>query len=267
MPAVESGKVCVFGANGAVGKVVHDALGDRYRLRLTDLRPIDPIEGPAKGGMPRWDRMPEEPHEFRLCDVTDLQQTRGAVEGCEAVINLAVNRSDPDIAFPVNVGGVFNILQASLEAGVKRVIHTGVWGRVNGFEGDYRYEYRLAEDLPSRAGTNLYFHSKSLGLDVANAFAEEEGLDMMTFLLSRLRPADELDGRDDDVMISYSVSFDDLGQAYLKGLQVPTLPRPNERFFICAPLPMDKYRPDKAERLLGWRARDTFERFWRNGEA
>ena len=45
----------------------------------------------------------------------------------------------------------------------------------------------------------------------------------------------------------------------MDGLRAPEMPSPYEDFFICARLPHDKYRPDKAKRLLGWEAKDRFE--------
>jgi nucleoside-diphosphate-sugar epimerase len=261
MAAVESGRVCVFGAGGPVGAVVYAALRGRYTVRLTDVAPYEEVASrPASPLWPRGER-PDPPDEWMLCDVTDLRQVERALEGCDAAINLTVNRSNTELAFRVNVGGAYNIMKAAVAQGVSRVIHTGPWARVNGYEGDYRYEYAVADDVPYRAGTQLYPHTKGLSLDVVDAFAEGAGLDVMTFWLSRLRPADAYDGRDDDVLMSFSVAWSDLGRAFMCGLQAPSLPHPNEEFFICARLPMDKYRPDKAERLLGWRAESTFERF------
>jgi nucleoside-diphosphate-sugar epimerase len=264
MPAIHSGKVCVFGAGGSVGVCVYEALRADYQLRLTDIATVEQIIArPGGGAAPCWKSAPASPHEWRTCDVTDYAQVEAALDGCDAAINLVVNRNDLDTAFQINVVGTYNIMKAAVARQLKRVIHTGVWTRVNGYEGDYRYEYRLTDDVPLRAGTMLYPHTKSLGVDIVNSFAREAGLDVMTFLLSRLRPHDQYDGRDDDVLISFSVAFADLGEAYRLGLRAPVLPQPNERFFICAPLPLNKYLTEKAERLLGWKPRHTFDQFYR----
>jgi hypothetical protein len=37
------------------------------------------------------------------------------------------------------------------------------------------------------------------------------------------------------------------------------MPTPYEAFLICAPQPYRKYPVDKARRLLGWEAADTWE--------
>ena len=53
------------------------------------------------------------------------------------------------------------------------------------------------------------------------------------------------------------------GEAFLYGLRAPEMSRPYEVFFICTRQPHRKYRVDKAKRLLGWEARDTFEELYR----
>jgi nucleoside-diphosphate-sugar epimerase len=265
MAAISRGKtVCVFGAGGSVGAVVYAALKDRYRLRLTDARPVDAVVARGHNPLnPGWDTAPSRPHEWRVVDVTRYEQVAAALEGCDAAINLTVNRTVPTLAFRINAGGAFHVCKAAASLGVSRVIHTGPITRVHRYEGDYRYEYDIPDEAPIRPGTSLYEHTKYLGLEIVTAFAERTGLDVITLLLSRLRPGHEYDGRDDDIMISFSVAWEDLGEAFVKALQAPAMPRPNEIFFVCARLPFGKYHPDKAERLLGFKAEHTFEEFWR----
>ncbi len=266
MPPIEEGTVCVLGAGGPVGAVIAPVLGKHYTLRLTDI--VGVSEAIERGGdpvWPAWKEAPEPPHEWRIVDVTDYEQVHDALDGCDAAVNLVVNRSEPALAFSLNVGGAFNIMKAAVARGLKRVVHTGVQGRTQGYEGDCRYEFGIPEDTPYRPGTGLYSHSKYMGYHVVNAFAEHRELDVLTLLLSRLRPAERYDGRDDDVVQCFSVSWPDLARAYLCALRAPQMPHPNEMFNICAPLPMDKFRCEKAEKLLGWQAQDHFERFYSRG--
>ncbi|MFW6189242.1 MAG: NAD-dependent epimerase/dehydratase family protein [Planctomycetota bacterium] len=264
MPGISEGKVAIFGAGGPVGAVVAPVLREDYTLRLTDVVGIEEVlQREASPVWPQWREAPEPPHCWEPCDVTDYEQVARAVEGCDAAVNLTVNRNDPPKAFGINVVGAYNVVKAAAEAGLRRVVHTGVISRTLGYEGDYRYEFDIPDDAPLRAGTDLYPHTKYLGVNVVDAFAERTGLDVVTLFLSRLRPADRYDGRDDDVVQSFSVAWDDLARAYRCALAAPEMPHPNERFFICAPLPIGKYSSDKAERLLGWTPRHRFERFWR----
>jgi nucleoside-diphosphate-sugar epimerase len=204
------------------------------------------------------------PHEWVQVDVTDYGQVHGAVSGCDAVINLTVNRSERRAAFRVNLGGAHNIFRASVAHGVDRVIQTGpIHVESMDFEGDYRYEFDMDEGAPFRPASDLYGLTKHLSYETADAFAREQDLDIMTFIVSRLRPHDQYDDRTGNVVIPFSTAWDDLGSAFVAGLRAPRMPHPNERFYICAELPMGKYSAEKAERLLGWKASHTFEDFYR----
>lgn len=214
---------------------------------------------------PGWDRPPDEPDEWVLCDVTDYDQVLETMGGCDAAINLTVNRQDPLRAFPVNCIGVYNICKAAVELGINRVVNTGPHGRRFGYEGDERYDYDIPAGAPYRPGTGLYPHTKNLGYRVADAFAEQEGLDVITLLVSRLRPSDDYDERDENVMMGFSTAWEDLGTPLVAALKADTMPHPNETFNICSQLPMGRFSPEKAERLLGWKPTATLERFYSRG--
>lgn len=60
-------------------------------------------------------------------DITDLDSVRRALKGCDRVYHVAAlyTLADPPQAYyRINVEGTRNVLAASLEAGVRRVIHT-----------------------------------------------------------------------------------------------------------------------------------------------
>jgi len=268
MPCIREGTVCIFGAGGPMGAAIAPVLAEHYTLRLADVAGLDEVLARPRGegppfGWPRWSAPPEPPHEWRQADITDAAQVERTIEGCDAVINLSVNRDRPEQAFRVNAGGVFHILKAAATLRPKRIIQTGVIVVTGyGHDGDFRGDFRIPDDIPLHPGSNLYPLTKQLGLELATVFADRCGLDVMTFLFHRLRPHDRCDGRDDDVVIPYSTAWDDLGDAFLCGLRAPTAPRPNEVFFICGRIPTGKFAPDKAERLLSWRPRHSFERFY-----
>lgn len=263
MPEVRDGRICIFGVGGPLGSSIIGPLAELYDLRLADLMSEEEIHerNLMKGAPPH----PElaSPHEWVQVDVTDYDQVERAVSGCSAVINLTVNRNRRPAAFRVNFGGAWNIFRASVEHGVSRVITTGPVNVAGmNFEGDYRYEFGVDEDAPFRPGANLYALTKHLAYETADIFAREHGLDVLTFLVSRLRPHDEYDNRDGNVVIPFSTAWEDLASAFIAGLRAPRMPHANERFFICADLPMGKYSAEKAKRLLGWEAQHRFERFF-----
>jgi nucleoside-diphosphate-sugar epimerase len=266
MSGLDSGAVAIFGAAGPVGAAIAEALAPHYTLRLIDLSPLEEVLGryDADSRWPQWRQAPPEPHTWLQADVTDPEQVRQAMAGTDAVINLTVHRSQPERAFRVNSVGTYNLLRAAAEIRPKRLIQTGMllaWGY--GYEGDMRYDFRIPEDMPLHPGSQLYGLSKQLGHEMATVFARREGLDILTILFHRLRPHDAFDGRDADVVIPYSTAFDDLGPAMLCALRAETMPRPNEVFWICSEMPMGKFSPDKARRLLGWSPKHNFEDFYR----
>ncbi|MFP4379407.1 MAG: NAD-dependent epimerase/dehydratase family protein [Candidatus Sumerlaeia bacterium] len=266
MPAIEKGKVCIFGGGGPVARTVYDALKNDYEMRLVDIATLDEVQkrGTAKG-FPK-PPVPEAPNEWRVADILDYDAVVEAMQGCDAVINLTVFRSEPVRAFKINLLGIYNIMKAAVELKPKRVIQTGPVVLSMGYEGDYRYDYEIPDGFsPRPGGNNIYPLTKTMGNEVVTAFAEEHDLDVMTLLVSRLRPHDGLDDRDDNVMITYSTAWDDLGSPFYCALRAPQCPNPNETFFICSDLPMGKYKPEKAERLLGWKAKHDFRRFYTRG--
>jgi nucleoside-diphosphate-sugar epimerase len=264
MATVSSGTICIFGAGGPVGAVVAEALAPHYTLRLVDALTIDEILArPAEHPSFPIQRKYEYPHTWEVADITNYSQVKRVVEGCDAVINLAVSRYTDEAAFAVNVMGAFYVMKAAEKYHLKRVIHTGPESALPRSEGDYFYDAGIPDEAPARPGTGLYPLTKHLSRVVVEAFAQERPeMDVLTFLVSRLRPANEKDDRDDNVVIAYSTAWEDLGDAFLCGLRAPPMPQPNETFHICGRLPMGKYSPDKAERLLGWKPVHKFEQFY-----
>ncbi len=265
MPAVLNGRACIFGAGGPVGAAAAKALKDHYALRLTDARPIEEV---AREGRPQSPRAPlpevlGPPHERRVVDVTDYAQALDAARGMDALINVTVVRAHPAQAFRVNAIGAYNVAKAAVACGVRRVIHTGPLYAQPGHEADYWYDFDIPEEAPIHPGTELYMITKGLGEQVMRVFAERAGLEVIAFRFSSFRPGDGGDAEEGSGVRCCTASWEDTGAAFLHALRAPDMPGRYEAFHICAALPHGKYSPAKAERLLGWRAKDRFERLYR----
>jgi dihydroflavonol-4-reductase len=146
-------KVLVTGATGFVGsQLAAELLRRGYAVRVlrranSNLLTLDGLEV-----------------EHVLGDVTDAAAVRRAVTGCEVVYHVAAVssywRSQRDHIYRVNVGGTRNVMQACLESGAPRVVHTStaaaVGLRTDGEPAD--------EDTPydDRLKTMPYSHSKHL---------------------------------------------------------------------------------------------------------
>ena len=117
--------------------------------------------------------------------------------------------------------------------------------------------------IPLHPGDDLYALSKYLGGHITRVFAERENLEVLSFVYTHFRPREVLPEEQGRGVHPYTTSWEDTGEAFLYGLRAPKMPSTYEDFFICARLPHDKYRPDKAGRLLGWEASDRFEALYR----
>ena len=265
MAAVSGGRVVIFGAGGPVGAASIQALKENYTLRLTDVRPMAEIaaqESPQGPSAPVPELL-ESPHESAVVDVSDYGQVEAACRGMDGAVNLTVLRPDLEKAFAVNMTGAYNIARAAMACGLKRLIHTGPFHVRLDHNADYWPDHQLADDIPLHPGDSLYALTKYLGGRITRVFAERHGLETLEFLFCGFRPrrieAQERGGGAGP----FTVSWEDAGESFLYGLRAATMPNPYESFFICARTPDRKHRVDKAKRLLGWEAKDTFDELFR----
>ncbi|MGH2371362.1 MAG: NAD-dependent epimerase/dehydratase family protein, partial [Chloroflexota bacterium] len=250
-------KVVVFGAGGPLAAATAPLLAPSYRLRLTDVRPLEEIvaEGkPQSAGAP----LPEvlgPPHETLPVDVTDFEQVLRACEGMDAVVNCTVVRPHPVQAFLVNTIGAYHVARAAVAHGIRRVVHTGPLQVLSDQPGGYAWDFRIPDAAPPRPGAWLYLHSKYLGQETVRLFAEAYDLEAPTLLFCNfvnphvVRPGQY-------TVSPMTVSWDDAGHAVRRAVEAPSLPSPFETFHIMADLPHGKYSGQKAYRLLDWRPRD-----------
>jgi nucleoside-diphosphate-sugar epimerase len=263
MPAVNEGKVCIYGAGGPVGAAAAVALREHYTLRLTDVRPLADVRGgePQSPGAPLPPELPA-PHDSRVVDVSDYDQVLEAGRGMDALVNVTVVRPHLKAAFDVNMVGAYNVAKAAVELGIKRIIHTGPYHIYLNHNADYWWDFDVPDDAPLHPGGDLYAVSKFVGGEITRVFAERHGLEVITFLYCHFMPGDGGEREDGSGCGPFVTSWEDCGEAFLYGLRAPAMPRPYEPFFICADVPHGKFPPHKAKRLLGWEARDRFERLW-----
>jgi UDP-glucose 4-epimerase len=116
--------------------------------------------------------------EIREGDVTDIKQTRTAVDGVDGVFHMAVLPLGPTVEQPrlgldVNVVGSFNLFEASQQAGVKKVVFSSA-SSVYGDTDD-----TMDETHPLGART-MYGASKIAGEYFLRSFNDQYGLPYVT---------------------------------------------------------------------------------------
>ena len=115
---------------------------------------------------------------FAKGDVTDKQSLNEAMNGCDAVINLAnlysLWEADTSIYTKINVDGTRNVMEAALQAQIQKVVHVSsivTWGRSP--------EVPFNEGSPAGELPTDYARTKYAGDQVAWELFEKEGLPLV----------------------------------------------------------------------------------------
>lgn len=111
-------------------------------------------------------------------DITDRESLTKGMIGCEAVINLANLYSlwEPDMSVfkTINIDGTRNVMEASLETGIKKVVHVSsivTWGRAP--------EIPFNEESPVGEHTSEYARTKYEGDQVVWGLYRNKGLPLV----------------------------------------------------------------------------------------
>ena len=239
-------KVLILGGAGMLGPYVIPVLDQKYDLLVTDIK-RPPIE--FRG-------------DFREVDVADADAVMDAAAGMDAIINLSVLRHDRKIAFDVNTMGCYNMMEAAVKHGIRRVINTGPHFTVAGSTYEH-YDYEIGPDMPPHSGTLLYALSKSVGHEICRVYTEHHDIYVQMYLYYNFRDPAALD-REREVR-PFAISWQNGGEVFPHGLEIPfeQLPSRFETFFIFTDMPHGRFTNDKAKRVLGWEPRDDVSALWR----
>lgn len=236
-------KILILGAHGYLGPHVVKALEPHYELRLTDIKPI------------------QTKHESIQVDISCPDAVMRAAEGMDVIINCSVLRNDRQLAFGVSTRGCYNMMEAAVVHGIRRVINTGPhWTVAGDFYTDYDFE--LSPDVPPHPGTLLYALTKGLGQEICKVFTENYDIYVLCYLFLNFRDHnDESEGTD---LEPFTVSWRDAAEAFRLGLEVDlsALPSRCEIFNIFADLPHQKFSNEKTKRILGFAPQDDLGQLW-----
>jgi nucleoside-diphosphate-sugar epimerase len=232
-------RVVIFGACGHIGPFITRGLNQHYDLTLTDV-----VAHP-------------DGDDTDTVDIRDYAAVRRACAGQDAILNMSVIRNDPVLSWQVNALGVENISRALVEHGIGRVLHIGPQFARAWYDHDFR-----VDDVPPTPGTGHYCLTKFMGMEISRAYAREYGIDTVWFLLNELGPKPEAQQKEASHH-PFTLVREDLVTACRLALEVEDLPDHYQWFNLNSYLEYGKYTIDKARRILGYKAGEQIERYFR----
>ena len=157
------GRVLVTGSSGLLGRELISQLLAKGKL-VTALYNKKKFEGPASENL-----------KLLQCDILDVTGLEEAMEGVEELYHCAgkvsFNGSDAGALFKVNVEGTANVVNAALEAGVRKMVHVSSVAAL----GRIRKDEMIDESMQwtEETSNSKYGQSKYLGeLEVWRGIAE-----------------------------------------------------------------------------------------------
>lgn len=154
--------VLITGAAGRVATILRQHWGDRYRLRLTDIAPVEDLAA----------------HEtYQRLDITQPDEFAAACEGIDTVLHLAADPSPRaefyETLLPLNIIGGYNGFEAARQAGCRRIVFAS---SVNAVLGYGSVEGGTAEWSSPIFPQNVYGATKCWGEAVARVYADTHDL-------------------------------------------------------------------------------------------
>lgn len=159
MRAMSKPIVLLTGAGGRIGPSLLPSFQERYDLRVLDRQPIAGVEN------------------IILSDLQDPDILKQALAGVETVVHLAATSDEAPFLeklVPNNIIGLYNILQASVDAGVRRFIFASTVQTVRTWE--MPLPVRTAD--PPRP-VSLYGATKVFGETIGRYYHDRHGLEFI----------------------------------------------------------------------------------------
>lgn len=192
--------ILLTGAAGLVGSMLRHHWGDRFRLRLADIRPIK-------------DLRPNE--EYASFDVTEYAQFVRVCQGIHTVVHLAADAGSEDFhnsLLPRNVVGVYHAFEAAREAGCRRFIFASSIYAVRG----HGPHVPITPDRPTHP-QGLYGATKCWGEALVRVYADQHGLSCICVRLGNPR-FDQAGDWDPDEP-TYGISPRDTAQLFARCIE------------------------------------------------
>ncbi len=162
--------VLITGATGDVGSHLRRELASKYRLRLSDKRPLE-------------SKKKEEI--FIRADVSKMPDALKITKGVDAIVHLGgYSVEGPwESILQANIIGCYNIFEAARRNGVKRIIFPTSNHAVGFYRRDQTIDHRVYPRPDSRYGV-----SKVFGEALGSLYADKYGMEMFMIRIGNVNP-------------------------------------------------------------------------------
>ncbi|MEP6757050.1 MAG: NAD(P)-dependent oxidoreductase, partial [Chthonomonadales bacterium] len=199
-------RLAITGATGNIGSAYRKHVGDRYDVRLMDIRPVPDADG----------------EDTVVGDLADPAVAVATCKGMDVVLHLA---ADPRVyaefyadLIDANFKAVYNIYRAAKDEGVKRVIFASSVNSVLGYPSSHQVR---PEDAP--CPKNVYGASKAFGESLGAYFAAEEGLEVIAVRIGGFGPVSGINKDTTYLWNSFFVSDRDLCHLFDRCIVTPNI--------------------------------------------
>ena len=224
----------ITGATGDVGTHMRRELAGKYRLVLSDKRPLKPAKG----------------EKFIRADISRMADALKITKGVDAILHLGgYSVEGPwEGILQANIIGCYNVFEAARRNGVKRIVFPTSNHAVGFYRRDQTIDHRVYPKPDSRYGV-----SKVFGEALGSLYADKYGMEVFLMRIGNVntRPIDKR-------RLSIWISPRDLAQLVSIGIDHPDI-----RFEIVYGVSGNKrswYDNANATRL-GYRPQDDAETF------
>ncbi len=192
--------ILMTGAAGRIGTFLRPELAGKYRLRLSDIKPIR-------------DLRPGET--FVRADVSKLSDMLRVTKGVDAVVHFGgqSGEHDWDHILSANIVGFYNALEAARRNGVKRFLVATSNHAVGFYRADQTIDHRVYPRPDSRYGVSKVFNEA-----LASLYADRYGMQMFCMRIGNVNRV-PIDRR----RLAIWISGRDMAQLVTIGIEKPDL--------------------------------------------
>jgi len=162
--------VLITGATGDVGSHLRRELASKYKLRMSDKRPL---ENKARGEI------------FIRADISKMSDALKITKGVDAIVHLGgYSVEGPwEGILRANIIGCYNIFEAARRNGVKRIIFPTSNHAVGFYRRDQTIDHKVYPKPDGRYGV-----SKVFGEALGSLYADKYGMEMFMIRIGNVNP-------------------------------------------------------------------------------